>query len=107
MLMVLTLLGLGEESLGTTIVRTPFSTWALIWSSFTFSGNSISREKSPLPPPLSATCQTPSLSFPWDSFFPAPSALTTKMFPSSTSTFISSLLGTWNVDLEYVRIGGF
>ena len=61
MLTVLTLFGFGHESLGTTIVRTPLSTWALIWSTFTFSGNSISLENSTLPPTLSATCKIESL----------------------------------------------
>lgn len=89
MLIFLTLFFLGFASFGTITVRTPFSTCALIWSNFTFSGNSISREKSPFPVPLSATCQT--LSFAIPSSLP-PSPVICNTFPSSTCTFMFSLL---------------
>lgn len=88
MLMFLTLDDFWFASFGTTMVRTPFSTWALISSAFTFSGNSISRENPPFPVPLSATWQT--VSFAWGSSFP-PSPFMCKMLPSSICTFISSL----------------
>jgi len=91
MLMFLTLGDLGVVSLGKNTVRTPFSTCALIWSTLTFSGNSIALEKPSFPVPLSATCQTVSFSFAWGSSLP-PSPLMCRIFPSSICTFMSSLL---------------
>lgn len=94
--MFLTFDDLVAVSFGTTMVRTPFSTWALIWSTLTFSGNSISLENSLFSLCLSAKCQM--VSFATGSSLPLLPFMC-RMFPSSTCTFISSLLKpreSWN-----------